>query len=216
MDRKNRIPTQKRSLEKIDKILDAAFKLFNEKGYYNTTTADIAKEAKVATGSVYTYFKDKKEIYIQVIKKIHEKFAHPTIDFWAKNEIPLDNAEAIKNLIGVFLKLMLSFHDFSKTFHDEMEALQLIDEDIKKACAEQDNLNLQRTKEICEMLHLPFKSQNDADIFFHYSFFLIDDMCHTILYKSTVNDIDLWIERCVHMIYSLFEATTVRAETGKA
>jgi AcrR family transcriptional regulator len=43
MERKTRIPTQKRALEKYERILEAAYKLFNEKGYYNTTTADISK-----------------------------------------------------------------------------------------------------------------------------------------------------------------------------
>ena len=46
MEKKIRIPTQKRALEKYNRILEAAYKLFNEKGYYNTTTADISKGSK--------------------------------------------------------------------------------------------------------------------------------------------------------------------------
>ncbi|MDP4094178.1 MAG: TetR/AcrR family transcriptional regulator [Bacillota bacterium] len=210
MEKKIRIPTQKRALDKIDKIVDAAFKLFNEKGYYNTTTVDIANEAKVATGSVYSYFKDKKEIYIQVMKRIDEKFDDPTREFWLKNKIPFDNAGAIKELFGLFLKLMLSHHNFSKTFHDEMEALRLIDEDIRKVHLELDEQRFRKTKEIFDFLNLPFKSQNDEDIFLHYSIFLIDDLCHTILYENAFKNTDLCTERCSHMLYSLFEVTTIR------
>lgn len=59
-----RKPIQKRSIEKKQKILRAGFELFCEKGYYKTNTIEIAKRAEVSTGAVYSYFKDKKEIYI--------------------------------------------------------------------------------------------------------------------------------------------------------
>lgn len=215
MERKTRIPTQKRALEKVEKIVDAAFKLFNEKGYYNTTTADIANESKVATGSVYAYFEDKKDIYIQVIRKIHENFMPPTHDFWINNKIPLDNAVAAKDLFSLFLKLMLDYHNFSKTFHDEMEALKLLDEDIKKICLELDFLRIQKTKEIFNIISIPFKSEDDANIFLHYSVILIDDLCHTILYDDTVKDINLYMDKCSHMLYSLLEVSTYHTKVDK-
>lgn len=59
-----RVPIQKRSIEKKQKILDAGFELFCKKGYHKTNTIEIAKQAGVSTGSVYSYFKDKREIYI--------------------------------------------------------------------------------------------------------------------------------------------------------
>ncbi|NLL77242.1 MAG: TetR/AcrR family transcriptional regulator [Clostridiales bacterium] len=59
-----REPVQKRSIEKKKKILDAGFTLFCEKGYYKTNTTEIAKRAGISTGALYSYFKDKKQIYI--------------------------------------------------------------------------------------------------------------------------------------------------------
>lgn len=59
-----RIPVQKRSIERKQKILGAGFELFCEKGYYKTNTIEIAKRAGVSTGAVYSYFKDKRQIYI--------------------------------------------------------------------------------------------------------------------------------------------------------
>ena len=40
-----RIPTQKRSIEKKDKIVEKGFELMCENGYFNTSTNDIAKYA---------------------------------------------------------------------------------------------------------------------------------------------------------------------------
>lgn len=64
-----RKPVQKRSIEKKQKILEAGFKLFCEKGYYKTNTIEIAKCAGVSTGAVYSYFKDKRHIYIAAFEE---------------------------------------------------------------------------------------------------------------------------------------------------
>ena len=47
-----RIPTQKRSIEKRNKMIEKGFKLMCEKGYYNTSTPDIAESAGVSTGII--------------------------------------------------------------------------------------------------------------------------------------------------------------------
>ena len=48
--------------EKEQKILDAALKLFVERGFQGTSTAEIAKTAGVATGTLFHYFKTKEEL----------------------------------------------------------------------------------------------------------------------------------------------------------
>ncbi|MGW5052999.1 TetR/AcrR family transcriptional regulator [Actinokineospora sp. NPDC004072] len=62
-----RTPTQYRASRRIERILDAASRVAAEKGFSGTTTADIAKAAKVSIGSVYRYFPDK----LAVMKAVH-------------------------------------------------------------------------------------------------------------------------------------------------
>ena len=52
---------------KRDQIFRAASKIFSEKGYFETTVADIAKEAGVSFGTVFTYFETKEMLYETVI-----------------------------------------------------------------------------------------------------------------------------------------------------
>ena len=59
-----RIPTQKRSIEKRNKIIEKGFELMCNKGYHNVSTPDIANAANVSTGIIYQYFNDKKYIFI--------------------------------------------------------------------------------------------------------------------------------------------------------
>lgn len=48
------------------RILQAAMKLFARKGYNGTTTKDLAKTAKVAEGTLFRHFPNKKAILIEV------------------------------------------------------------------------------------------------------------------------------------------------------
>lgn len=68
-----RTPQQKRSIEKRTKILEAAFILFSEKGFENTNTAEISQHAGVATGTLYSYFQDKVDIYKTVFESYLKK-----------------------------------------------------------------------------------------------------------------------------------------------
>ena len=65
-----RIPTQKRSIAKRERIIENGFNLMCENGYFNTSTPDIAKAADVSTGIIYQYFNDKKDIFIEGVKKL--------------------------------------------------------------------------------------------------------------------------------------------------
>ena len=53
--------------EKKQVILDAALKLFAEKGYAATSTNDIIKEANISKGLLYNYFESKEELLKTVV-----------------------------------------------------------------------------------------------------------------------------------------------------
>jgi len=50
---------------KYHQILEAAVKVFARQGFYQSTVAQIAKEAGVADGTIYLYFKNKDDILVQ-------------------------------------------------------------------------------------------------------------------------------------------------------
>lgn len=55
------------SEEKKQKILKAAYKLFNNNEYENITIRDLTREADIPIGSFYRYFKDKDDLYIYML-----------------------------------------------------------------------------------------------------------------------------------------------------
>jgi AcrR family transcriptional regulator len=58
--------TQKGMKRKQD-VLNAALKLFCEKGYHATTMDEIAKEAGTGKGTVYWYWKSKEDIFLELL-----------------------------------------------------------------------------------------------------------------------------------------------------
>ncbi len=69
--------------DKHEQILRAAIKIFARKGFYNTRISDIAKEANVADGTIYLYFKNKDILLVslfeesmnQIIQRVEEKLS---------------------------------------------------------------------------------------------------------------------------------------------
>jgi AcrR family transcriptional regulator len=59
-----RIPQQTRSRQKRDALLSAAARLFEEHGYEATTADDIAAAADVSIGTFYSYFHNKRQVFL--------------------------------------------------------------------------------------------------------------------------------------------------------
>lgn len=55
-------------IENVEKnIIDAAFQLFSQKGYNDIEMKAIAKKAGIAVGTLYNYFPNKKELFIEIL-----------------------------------------------------------------------------------------------------------------------------------------------------
>jgi len=63
---KQKKTNEKKSDDKRQRILLAAIKIFSLKGFHGSKVSDIAKEAGVADGTIYLYFKNKDDILIQL------------------------------------------------------------------------------------------------------------------------------------------------------
>jgi len=55
--------------EKREAILNAAIRIFAEKGFHHSRISDVAKEAGVAEGTIYLYFKNKDHLLLSVFSR---------------------------------------------------------------------------------------------------------------------------------------------------
>ena len=66
-----------RDPDKHQQIIDAAIRVFARAGYYNSRVSDIAREAGIASGTIYLYFKTEDEILVTLFReKMAEWVAH--------------------------------------------------------------------------------------------------------------------------------------------
>jgi AcrR family transcriptional regulator len=78
--REVRTPQQARSRRTRQRVLQAAIECYEECGYDETTTAMIAERAGVAVGTVYGYFKDKRDIVLELLETIVRDEADEVIE----------------------------------------------------------------------------------------------------------------------------------------
>jgi TetR/AcrR family fatty acid metabolism transcriptional regulator len=88
---------------KHQKILQAAIKVFSEKGFYNSRVSEIAKEANVADGTIYLYFKNKDDILISLFE---EEFGKIVQNMRAALEKDQDALQKIKRFAITHLSIV--------------------------------------------------------------------------------------------------------------
>lgn len=103
--------------DKREAILRAAIKTFAGKGFFNSKVADIAKEAGVADGTVYLYFKNKDDILHSVFDRAMDEF----IDEGKKELAALDDPkEKLTRIAELHLERLGSDRDMAIVFQVEL------------------------------------------------------------------------------------------------
>jgi len=173
-----REPQKITSIEKKSKIIEAGLKIFGEKGYYNTNTVEIAKVAGVSTGIVYSYFKDKKDILLQVIKLYFKNIFAPIQEF-------LNNLKEInKQSLNDFLKIAIKSHEDSYLLHEEMIALSHLDENVH---SEFMNFELEVNEKLLKVLDDHNLKFSDTKEKVHLAYNLVENLCHEYVYHKHKN-----------------------------
>ena len=103
--------------EKEQKILDNALPLFVEKGFHGTSTAEIAKTAGVATGTLFHYFKTKEELIDRLYIYTKESILEAAQGDYDENKPFKENVKSLwLKFVCLGLKEPYKFN-FIMTFH---------------------------------------------------------------------------------------------------
>ena len=133
-----REPIQKRSIEKKTKIVKAGLDLFCEKGFYKTNTVEIAKAAGVSTGTVYSYFKNKTDIYIASFEYFLDSYLRPLVEELETLPKPVDTQVLIDNCLNLFINLYVN----SKQTVNELGLMQESEPEIMQHFAAYEDMIL--------------------------------------------------------------------------
>ena len=134
-----RTPQQARSRRTRARVLEAAVEIFEERGYDDATTAEIARRAKVAVGSVYGYFPDKRAILLEIVQETFARSEMEIIEALAP-ELWLDGDMREKvRALEMLTRNSTTNATIEKQFSEVMEQMQRIDRmtDSVKAAPEE-------------------------------------------------------------------------------
>ena len=193
-----REPIQKRSIEKKEKIIESGFELICEKGYYNTNTAEIAKNAGVSTGIVYQYFKGKHDIFIEALKKYADNIFYPMINITSKEFNKNDLNKIIRKMINNFVQN----HRLSQSAHEEIMAMAHSDKEVAFYFHKRE---MEMTEKIYNLLIKNGFNKENLMEKSHITIGLIDNLCHEIVYhKHNELNYEIMTNICIDTIIDMF------------
>ena len=103
--------------DKREAILRAATSVFAHNGYFNSKVADIAREAGVADGTVYLYFKSKEDI----LHSIFDRSVEEALDAARKRiEHVTDPKEKLRQIATLHLERLSADRDLAVVFQVEL------------------------------------------------------------------------------------------------
>jgi len=109
--------TRKRTSDKRSRILEAAVKVFARKGYFGARVSEIAKNANVADGTIYLYFRNKEDILVSLFDEVMSEH----IDKGREELAAVEGAEARLLVIAKHhLRLLGHNRDLAVVFQVEL------------------------------------------------------------------------------------------------
>jgi TetR/AcrR family fatty acid metabolism transcriptional regulator len=106
-----------RDPDKPQAIIDAAVRVFARNGYYNSRVSDIAREAGIASGTIYLYFKTKDEILVTLFReKMAEWVAHARREIAAE----IDAVAKIRRLVALHFEVLEMNPDLAEVVQVEL------------------------------------------------------------------------------------------------
>ncbi|MFB8031788.1 TetR family transcriptional regulator [Streptomyces sp. NPDC056004] len=91
-----RLPVQKRSAERFERLLDACAELLDEVGYAGLTTKEVARRAEVPIGTLYQFFSDREGLIGALAARNLESFLGRVAD-----RLEQEEPEGISGIVDV-------------------------------------------------------------------------------------------------------------------
>jgi len=111
-----------------DRILEAARRLFDARGFHSTPVADLAAAAKVSVGQIYRCFADKDAIIVAIVEADTDGRIYEMEQVFARVRAGASTAfEAVEAIarLSLMRQMALSFEMLAEAYRNERVAAQL-------------------------------------------------------------------------------------------
>lgn len=174
---KLRQPVQKRAIQKRKQILEYGFKLICEKGYHNVDCIDIAKASNVSTGTVYQYFKNKRDIFLQGLQNYSDSLLFHLFNL---NENIIKHGELFPFLKSA-IDNTVNFHTMTQSTHEEILAMKHSDSEVNQIFQTFELKATDILVDILTSINPDIKNIHEKS---HLIIGWIDSLCHELAYHK--------------------------------
>jgi AcrR family transcriptional regulator len=195
------IRLEEKKRQKQEALFESAFDLFTTKGINNTSISDIVKQAKMAKGTFYLYFKDKYDIRDKLIThKANRLFIKADQDMKGKHFTTLEE------------KIVFLADHIIDQLNDNPSLLQFISKNLSWAVfsniriPDKDNMNCMDIFD--HMLEESGRQFRQKEMMIYFIVELVSSTCHSvILYDSpcTLEELKTELNQSIYGILHQFE-----------
>lgn len=156
------ISSPKKPTDKQQKIFAAAVRLFAEKGYANTSTSEIAREAGVAEGTIFRHYGTKDQLLMSIIITFLRN-SFPAMAESVFQEINMEAHPSFESLLKALILNRIEFINGNREIFQVFAKEVLYNEELRKELAPyfKENIGgrimpfIERFKEQGELVDLP-------------------------------------------------------------
>ena len=94
---------QERSAKRRERILDAAFSVFSQRGYRGAGVDEVGRQAETSKGGVYFHFPTKEKLFLELLRTTADRLVSKVERTMEPYDDPIDRADvALNTVLGVF------------------------------------------------------------------------------------------------------------------
>lgn len=126
---------EREKLHRKEEIIDAAEKVFFDKGLALATMDEIAERAELSKGTLYLYYKSKEDLYMAVICRGHQILLKMFQQAAATGEPTI---KLLQNIGEAYFAFYKRHHDYFRmfSFSENSQLQSQVSEEMRMTCAE--------------------------------------------------------------------------------
>lgn len=178
-----RTPQQERSIATKQQLFQAALELFAEQGYHHTNTKKIAARAGIAVGSFYAYYRNKKEVFLEVIQYYYRRTQQTVF----RGDFDSRALERPREFLSALLRQLYEAHDITPQLHREITGMRYSDPQVDKLISTAEAATVDTIRKLLESMG-PAIAVDDVEAAAHVVHRSAEEVIHAIKIFGTSID----------------------------
>lgn len=189
-----RVPRQIRSMERKQRIMEAALALFAQKGMKGTSSNEIARKAGVSIGTFYSYFENKKTLFLEILEQHLDNFITGIYT------LQRDDAVTMKENIRDHIVKAFAIFNLHSSFHKEALVMKFTDPDVRRLFDEVEKKQLVLITTLLGY-YRTWDTSRDMEAVAKVIHSAVENVAHYVTFLESPMDPDHLIDELTEMIY---------------